>query len=79
MRLTEREEQVIDGIAIGLTDREIAGRLGISPFTVKTHVRLILAKLGAVNRTQAALTWSRNEANALAQTRDIGERRPHIA
>lgn len=54
-RLTERELQVLGLIAHGLTNREIGERLGIAPGTAKIHVERILAKLGVVDRTQAAL------------------------
>ena len=41
-------------VAEGLTNKEIAGRLYITPRTVKGHVELLLAKTGAANRTQLA-------------------------
>ncbi len=53
-RLSAREEQVLRGLADGLTDREIAGNLGISPRTVETHVGNVLQKLGVRNRAEAA-------------------------
>lgn len=40
-------------MAEGLTNRQIAERLVISPDTVKTHVKHLLRKLGAANRTEA--------------------------
>ena len=52
--LSGREEEVLRHLAEGLTDREIAERLGISPRTVETHVGSILHKLGVRNRAQAA-------------------------
>jgi DNA-binding NarL/FixJ family response regulator len=52
--LSDREQQVLHHLAEGLTDREIATRLGISPRTVETHVGSILHKLGVRNRAQAA-------------------------
>jgi non-specific serine/threonine protein kinase len=51
--LTRRERQVLDLLAKGLTDREIAERLFLSPRTVNWHVRAILAKLGATSRGDA--------------------------
>jgi DNA-binding CsgD family transcriptional regulator len=45
---------VLRYLADGLTDREIAARLGISPRTVETHVGSILHKLGVRNRAQAS-------------------------
>ena len=52
--LSAREDEVLASLAGGLTDREIAERLGISPRTVETHVGSILRKLGVRNRAQAA-------------------------
>jgi two-component system response regulator DevR len=52
--LSEREHEVLRHLGDGLTDREIAERLGISPRTVETHVGSILHKLGVKNRAQAA-------------------------
>lgn len=52
--LSDREREVLRHLADGLTDREIATRLGISPRTVETHVGSVLHKLGVRNRAQAA-------------------------
>jgi two-component system nitrate/nitrite response regulator NarL len=52
--VSAREEEVLALLADGLTDREIAERLGISPRTVETHVGSLLNKLGVRNRAQAA-------------------------
>jgi DNA-binding NarL/FixJ family response regulator len=51
--LTPRELMVLQLMAAGLSNRDIAGSLGISERTVKFHVTAILNKLGADNRTQA--------------------------
>jgi ATP/maltotriose-dependent transcriptional regulator MalT len=51
--LTPREREVLELLAEGLSNRGIAGRLGIGDQTVKFHVASISAKLGAVNRTDA--------------------------
>jgi DNA-binding NarL/FixJ family response regulator len=53
--LTAREVDVLRLVAAGLTNDAIAGRLGVSPVTVKTHVTRILAKLGAETRAQAVV------------------------
>jgi DNA-binding NarL/FixJ family response regulator len=52
--ISPREEEVLSLLADGLTDREIAERLGISPRTVETHVGSLLNKLGVRNRAMAA-------------------------
>ncbi len=53
--LTERENQVLSLLALGLTNNEIAKELNVSVRTVTAHVRSILDKLHLSNRTQAAL------------------------
>ena len=52
--LTAREHEVLELIAQGLSNRQIAGRLHISPSTAGVHVSHILTKLGASSRTHAA-------------------------
>ena len=52
--LSGRELEVLRLLAEGLTDREIASALVVSPRTVETHVSSILHKLGARNRAEAA-------------------------
>ncbi len=52
--LSSRETEVLRLLADGLTDREIAGALAISPRTVESHVSSLLRKLGVRNRAEAA-------------------------
>ena len=51
--LTSREQQVLRLLAVGRANRDIAAELVVTLDTVKRHVTHILAKLGAVNRTEA--------------------------
>jgi NarL family two-component system response regulator LiaR len=53
--LTERESSVLQLLARGLANKEIARELGIAETTVRSHVRSILAKLEVESRTQAAV------------------------
>ncbi|HSG16035.1 MAG TPA: response regulator transcription factor [Anaerolineae bacterium] len=52
--LTSRELDVLNLIAEGRTDKEIASALDLSVYTIKSHVRSILSKLHAINRWEAA-------------------------
>jgi NarL family two-component system response regulator LiaR len=52
--LTGREREVLALLVEGLSNTQIAERLGISPSTIKSHVSHILAKLGVASRTEAA-------------------------
>lgn len=63
--LTDREAEVLDLLALGLANKAIARRLGISEHTVKFHVGSILAKLGAVSRTEAVTIAARKGLLAL--------------
>lgn len=57
--LTERENDVLQRLAQGLTNKQIALALGISEHTVKFHVSSIYTKLGVSNRTEAARKGAR--------------------
>jgi DNA-binding NarL/FixJ family response regulator len=53
--LTERETEVLEQLALGKSNKEIAAELFIAEKTARTHVSNILAKLAVTSRTQAAL------------------------
>jgi pimeloyl-ACP methyl ester carboxylesterase/DNA-binding CsgD family transcriptional regulator len=57
--LTERERELLDNIARGLTNTEIATRLQISEKTVRNHISSIFSKLGVAHRAQAIVTARR--------------------
>lgn len=51
--LTAREQQILDLIAEGFTNRQISSNLSISEATVENHIHHIFVKLGISNRAQA--------------------------
>jgi len=58
--LTEREREVLALMIEGLNNTQIAGRLIVSPSTIKSHVSNILSKLGVASRTEAVTLALRN-------------------
>ena len=78
-RLTGRELEVLDCVAQGLANKEIAWRLRISEKTVKSHVSTILGKFGLESRTQAAMHAARmglvaSQPTAVGAPRHLTER-----
>lgn len=69
-RLTQREIAVLALVKHGKPNKIIAHELGMSASTVKVHVRHIMRKMGAANRTQAAL----NADKLLSVAGDVGDR-----
>jgi transcriptional regulator EpsA len=65
--ITERESEVLGWVRDGMSNQQIAERLGISPLTVKNHMQKLLRKLGAGNRAQAV---------AMALTQNLLPRTP---
>jgi two-component system, NarL family, response regulator LiaR len=59
--LTERERAVLALMIEGLNNTQIAGRLVVSPSTIKTHVSHILSKLGVASRTEAVALAMRHK------------------
>jgi DNA-binding NarL/FixJ family response regulator len=57
--LTPREAEVLELLAQGMSNDEIAGRLVLSTGTVKSHVKHVLGKLGVSNRSAAAARYRR--------------------
>lgn len=58
--LTERERQILDQVAVGLSNKEVAARLHLSEKTVKHYMTIIMEKLGVRNRVEAALLAKRS-------------------
>ncbi len=58
--LTQRERDILRLVAAGMSNKEIAEELVLSPLTVKTHVSRVLGKLGARDRAQLVVIAYRN-------------------
>jgi DNA-binding CsgD family transcriptional regulator len=71
--LTRREQEVLELMAEGATNAEIADRLVIAPGTVKSHVKHILRKLRAANRAEAVSRYLRLSPDSF-DSRDRGKR-----
>ena len=67
LKLTTREAEVLNWLAAGKTDRDIAAILGISPRTVNKHLEHIYPKLGVETRAAAAAVASRLKASPTYQ------------
>jgi DNA-binding CsgD family transcriptional regulator len=75
--LTRREREIMALLAEGLSGRQIAERLVLSPETVRTHIRNAMAKLGASTRSQAvALALQREDIESGRRSREAGAARP---
>lgn len=72
--LTPREHEILQLVAAGLSNGEIAERLWLSPLTVKTHVSHVLSKLDARDRVQ--LVVAAYETGIVVAGADEGVRRP---
>lgn len=63
--LTDRESQVLGLVCDGLSNKQIALRLGITERTVKAHLGSVFQRIGVTDRTQAAL-WARDRRTSIA-------------
>jgi two-component system, NarL family, nitrate/nitrite response regulator NarL len=73
--LSTREKQILDCLARGLSNKLIARQLDMAEATVKVHVRTLLRKLKAKNRTQAAIWSLRSDAAGHGSARTDGPTR----
>lgn len=62
MAVSPRQREIMLLLATGLSDKEIAARLQVSPHTVRTHLQRLYAQHGLRNRAEAAATWTRGRA-----------------
>jgi DNA-binding NarL/FixJ family response regulator len=62
-RLTAREAEILELLALGLTNKEIAQRFVLSPRTVETHVARILGKVGVNSRSRAIAAYIRKSTD----------------
>jgi two-component system nitrate/nitrite response regulator NarL len=60
--LTVREREVLEEVSTGMSNKQVARRLGLEEKTVKHHMSRVLAKLHVANRTEAALMWARSRS-----------------
>jgi two-component system nitrate/nitrite response regulator NarL len=63
--LSERETQILRHLTLGASNKHIARELGLAEATVKVHIKAILRKVKAANRTQAAM-WAQQYMNVAA-------------
>jgi LuxR family maltose regulon positive regulatory protein len=66
-RLSPRETQVLEMVALGLTNMEIATRLHVSIHAIKFHLAAIYRKLGVANRTEAAVAFLNGRARTVTE------------
>lgn len=73
--LTPKQSEVLDRLRLGKSNKVIGRELGMQEATVKVHVRQIMRKLGASNRTEAALLAVQAEAEAVTEEAAHEDRR----
>ena len=54
--LSDRESEVLEGLCQGMSNKEMAEVLFVSPETIKSHVSTVIGKLGVKDRTQAVIS-----------------------
>jgi DNA-binding NarL/FixJ family response regulator len=59
LKLTDRQKETLKFLCMGLSNKEIGLRMGLSEVTVKTHVSAVFRSLGVINRTQAGIAARR--------------------
>jgi two-component system nitrate/nitrite response regulator NarL len=69
-KLSGRETQILSHLTLGASNKHIARELGVAEATVKVHIKAILRKVKAANRTQAAM-WAQQHTKLAANDRII--------
>jgi len=59
LRVTKRQGQILSLASQGMTDKEVARRLSISPNTVRTHLDRFYRANGLRNKAEAVVVWNR--------------------
>jgi DNA-binding CsgD family transcriptional regulator len=59
--LTPRQSEILSLVALGMSDKEIAGRLGIAPRTIRTHLERLFHEYGLSSRSAAVAAWLRGK------------------
>ena len=59
MVVSPRQREIMHLVATGMSDKEIAARLQVSPHTVRTHLQRLYAQHGLRNRAEAAANWTK--------------------
>jgi DNA-binding CsgD family transcriptional regulator len=71
MAVSPRQREIMLLLATGLSDKEIAARLQVSPHTVRTHLQRLYAQHGLRNRAEAAATWTRGRAEPAEDSNSV--------
>jgi len=75
--LSEREEEILEGVVRGHSNKMIARTCGVTDATIKVHMKSILRKIRVANRTQAAIWALEQGYGADANRRSLSLRPPH--
>lgn len=81
-QLSDRQKQIMDLLATGLGNKDIAQRLGLTDGTIKQHLAAIFRKLGVTNRTWAADLWRNHQKTPQASEHarpDFSSATHHVA